>query len=313
MFNKSIRSHTLNLPPNPHRHCNNIHIKNQPSCPSDGPPPEAARHHPLSSLPLSPLSPKHPHLPLKLPLRRRRRRRGSPSNRPGNLMPPTTPPIVPRLPLTFKTTFQNKASHSSNASSSSNLRNNLSTLTKNIAIAGTGTFASTLLALYLATVVESSAHETLYDYFPNWYCEVREEDRPVCLRERELLRWNRMSSPSVDAIEGAEFVVGTSGGAGRIDGLEHESSLAGLSVDHTQMMDCLVDDSLQTMNRQHSHNVGTFAIGAIKADNDELPTSSSTTAWLSWGERTFFSSSSPSFPSTSTTCCLPNTLCHTIL
>lgn len=63
----------------------------------------------------------------------------------------------------------------------------LSTLS-NIFAAGTGTFASTLFALYLATVVETSAHETLYEYFPLWYADVREEDLPHCLMDREVAR-----------------------------------------------------------------------------------------------------------------------------
>lgn len=70
---------------------------------------------------------------------------------------------------------------------SSNAFTTLSTLT-NIFAAGTGTFASTLLALYLATVVETSAHEFLYEYFPHWYYEVREEDLPNCLMGREVAR-----------------------------------------------------------------------------------------------------------------------------
>mmetsp|Transcript_21985 Transcript_21985/g.53211 ORF Transcript_21985/g.53211 Transcript_21985/m.53211 type:complete len:309 (+) Transcript_21985:87-1013(+) len=69
----------------------------------------------------------------------------------------------------------------------SNAFTTLSTLT-NIFAAGTGTFASTLIALYLATVVETSAHEFLYEYFPHWYYEVREEDLPICLMGREVAR-----------------------------------------------------------------------------------------------------------------------------
>jgi hypothetical protein len=44
------------------------------------------------------------------------------------------------------------------------------------------------LALYLATLVETAAHQTLYEYFPHKYYEVHDEDLPTCLREREMRR-----------------------------------------------------------------------------------------------------------------------------
>lgn len=68
---------------------------------------------------------------------------------------------------------------------------NLSTLasiSKSIAVAGTGTFVSTLFALYLATRVESLAHETLYEYFPYKYYEIAEGDLPMVVRDREMMR-----------------------------------------------------------------------------------------------------------------------------
>lgn len=52
--------------------------------------------------------------------------------------------------------------------------------------AGVGTFASTLLALYLATIVETSAHEFLYDNFPHKYANVPEEELPLCVYDREM-------------------------------------------------------------------------------------------------------------------------------
>jgi hypothetical protein len=66
--------------------------------------------------------------------------------------------------------------------------NNLTSLTKSVAIAGTGTFLSTVFALYLATVVETSAHETLYEYFPQKYYGVRDEDLPNCIKDKEMMR-----------------------------------------------------------------------------------------------------------------------------
>ncbi|KAL9182250.1 hypothetical protein ACHAXT_012902 [Thalassiosira profunda] len=80
--------------------------------------------------------------------------------------------------------------------------------------AGTGTFASTLFALYLATVVESSAHESLYENFPHWYAEIREEDLPMCVRERELSR--RVTGVVVEGnrakgVEGRDGLMGMDG------------------------------------------------------------------------------------------------------
>lgn len=47
---------------------------------------------------------------------------------------------------------------------------------------------STLFALYLATKVESLAHETLYEYFPYKYYGIAEEDLPVCVKDKEMIR-----------------------------------------------------------------------------------------------------------------------------
>ena len=63
----------------------------------------------------------------------------------------------------------------------------LSTL-GNVFGAGMGTFASTLFALYLAAIVETSAHEFLYDRFPHWYADVPEDSLPICLRDGEIAR-----------------------------------------------------------------------------------------------------------------------------
>jgi len=88
---------------------------------------------------------------------------------------------------------QQKRFHSSSPNSNHNKNSanspftTISTLSHLLA-AGTGTFASTLLALYLATIVETSAHSSLYEYFPHWYSEVHEEDLPNCLKARELAR-----------------------------------------------------------------------------------------------------------------------------
>mmetsp|Transcript_55051 Transcript_55051/g.117007 ORF Transcript_55051/g.117007 Transcript_55051/m.117007 type:complete len:337 (+) Transcript_55051:65-1075(+) len=91
-------------------------------------------------------------------------------------------------------TTSHKRFHSSSPNNNNNRprieNNTLATLSTlgNIFSAGTGTFASTLLALYLATVVETSAHNFLYEYFPRWYAGVREEDLPECLKSREVAR-----------------------------------------------------------------------------------------------------------------------------
>jgi hypothetical protein len=63
----------------------------------------------------------------------------------------------------------------------------LSTL-GNIFGAGIGTFASTLFALYLATIVETSAHESLYNNFPYKYANIPEDELPVCIKDREISR-----------------------------------------------------------------------------------------------------------------------------
>lgn len=81
-----------------------------------------------------------------------------------------------------KNNGNNKPGNSNNNTFST--RSTLSTLIT----AGTGTLASTLLALYLATIVETSAHEFLYEYFPHWYYEIATEDLPTCLKPREVAR-----------------------------------------------------------------------------------------------------------------------------
>ena len=65
----------------------------------------------------------------------------------------------------------------------------LSTL-GNIFGAGVGTFASTLFALYLATIVETSAHEALYNNFPHKYANIPEDELPVCVKDKEMSRRN---------------------------------------------------------------------------------------------------------------------------
>mmetsp|Transcript_139 Transcript_139/g.262 ORF Transcript_139/g.262 Transcript_139/m.262 type:complete len:311 (+) Transcript_139:105-1037(+) len=91
----------------------------------------------------------------------------------------------------FHSTLPKKSKPRNNNNETNNSNNTLSTLT-NIAgpmfAAGMGTFTSTLFALYLATVVETSAHEFLYEYAPHWYHGVREEDLPHCLKSREMER-----------------------------------------------------------------------------------------------------------------------------
>ncbi len=47
---------------------------------------------------------------------------------------------------------------------------------------------STLFALYLATKVESLAHETLYEYCPHKYYYIAEEDLPVRVKDKEMIR-----------------------------------------------------------------------------------------------------------------------------
>jgi len=63
----------------------------------------------------------------------------------------------------------------------------LSTL-GNIFGAGVGTFASTLFALYLATIVETSAHEALYNNFPHKYANIPEDELPVRVKDKEMSR-----------------------------------------------------------------------------------------------------------------------------
>ena len=43
-------------------------------------------------------------------------------------------------------------------------------------------------SLYLATVVEKTAHRKLYDHFPHLYFEIAEDSLPNCVRDREVLR-----------------------------------------------------------------------------------------------------------------------------
>lgn len=69
----------------------------------------------------------------------------------------------------------------------SSILSTISTL-GNVLAAGTGTFASTLLALYLATRIENSAHSLLYEYCPDKYAEIAEEDLPNVVKEREMNR-----------------------------------------------------------------------------------------------------------------------------
>lgn len=47
---------------------------------------------------------------------------------------------------------------------------------------------STLFALYLATKVETLAHETLYEYCPDKYSSIAEEDLPTCVKDKEMIR-----------------------------------------------------------------------------------------------------------------------------
>ena len=47
---------------------------------------------------------------------------------------------------------------------------------------------STLFALYLATKVETLAHETLYEYCPSKYYSIAEEDLPSCVKDKEMIR-----------------------------------------------------------------------------------------------------------------------------
>ncbi|KAL7438186.1 hypothetical protein ACHAXH_009676 [Discostella pseudostelligera] len=84
------------------------------------------------------------------------------------------------------TNNSNKSSNNNNATASNSI-NTLSTLS-NIFAAGLGTFASTLAALYLATIVETSAHEFLYEYFPHMYADIPDDSLPHCLINRELAR-----------------------------------------------------------------------------------------------------------------------------
>lgn len=69
-------------------------------------------------------------------------------------------------------------------------RNILSTISTlgSVLASGTGTFASTLLALYLATRIETHAHELLYEYCAEKYAEIAEEDLPSAVKARELNR-----------------------------------------------------------------------------------------------------------------------------
>ena len=68
-----------------------------------------------------------------------------------------------------------------------NILSTISTLGSVLA-SGTGTFASTLLALYLATRIETHAHELLYEYCAEKYTEIAEEDLPSAVKARELNR-----------------------------------------------------------------------------------------------------------------------------
>mmetsp|Transcript_28564 Transcript_28564/g.60903 ORF Transcript_28564/g.60903 Transcript_28564/m.60903 type:complete len:308 (+) Transcript_28564:148-1071(+) len=84
--------------------------------------------------------------------------------------------------------FQSTSPKNSNhTNKNNNTFTTLSTLA-HFLTAGTGTFASTLLALYLATVVETSAHEFLHEHFPHWYDEVPLEELPTCLKTHATAR-----------------------------------------------------------------------------------------------------------------------------
>lgn len=88
-----------------------------------------------------------------------------------------------------------------------------STLLTSVVGAGIGTLTSTMFALYLATIVETSAHDFLYGYFPSRYHDLSEDDLPMCLREREMAR--RGGVGGIEVYGGAaETSTVTSGGGG---------------------------------------------------------------------------------------------------
>ncbi len=189
-------------------------------------------------------------------------------------------------------------SYGANRSHYESLRDNLSTfasLSANIAIAGTGTAASTMLALYLATVVEKSAHEMLYKYFPEKYFLVRDEDLPECLKERELTRrllWGELEDVHVDPVEAdhkasetehapqEEFITG---------------KMIGFLADPTQMMDVFINDHNDNFRIQDAGK----SVGQITKEEEqiferqlsrdnELDSESAVKRWSSWGEPTLF-------------------------
>mmetsp|Transcript_6333 Transcript_6333/g.13784 ORF Transcript_6333/g.13784 Transcript_6333/m.13784 type:complete len:302 (-) Transcript_6333:254-1159(-) len=190
-------------------------------------------------------------------------------------------------------------SYGANRSSYESFRNNLSTfasLSKNIAIAGTGTAASTMLALYLATVVEKSAHELLYECFPEKYFLVRDEDLPECLKERELTRrllWGQLEDVDADMMEADHK-------APEVEHAPQEEYMTGKMIgflaDPTQMMDVFMDDHNENVRIQEAGK----SVGQIIKEeeqifekqlsrNNELDSESAVKRWSSWGEPTLFS------------------------
>ena len=189
------------------------------------------------------------------------------------------------------------AANSSSSSSQSSARNShLSTLS-NIAFAGTGTFASTLLALYLATVVEKSAHELLYEYFPEKYFEIREEDLPACLKDEEMRRRLFVES-SHDAVDKQTFEIKQTKDAHAMTG-----KMVGLLVDSTQMMGMFIDDDRiedtgKSVGQLVEEEEQVFQKQLSR--NNEL-NSESAKEEFSWGEPTLFSSYAKNASSKSST------------
>lgn len=63
-----------------------------------------------------------------------------------------------------------------------------SNVLRTMAFNAAGTMVSTVSAVYLATVVETSAHKALHKNFPHLYADIPQQDLPTCVLNQEVQR-----------------------------------------------------------------------------------------------------------------------------
>ncbi|KAL3779341.1 hypothetical protein HJC23_007471 [Cyclotella cryptica] len=185
-----------------------------------------------------------------------------------------------------------------------NLRTTLASIasvSKSIALAGTGTLTSTLLALYLATVVETAAHQTLYEYFPHKYYEIREEDLPTCLREREMRR-RLTGEVSVERVRGRVWDERYLSVDGWVIPEEGGDSSVGASelLEEEELENALSSvSSWQRRMTEKRERIIAREEREFNKDEGMLSNGERTLSWPLWGESTAFPSSSSPLPSSS--------------